>query len=175
MQEVGTGIYLTMYSTIASTLACSFGFLVAVMLYVMQSINTHIDNCADTLVDTSPADRKRLRRLRSSQQWQEMIDCHKSASRERSAVPADTLAILDEQTNEMRRAVGQLAVIRRELNQSMYMTGIVIFASLVGMPLTVFFLNPRSASAVSMLTLTIVCTMFCLRGYFRLIQAALVT
>ncbi|MGE5193713.1 MAG: hypothetical protein ACM3U2_14555 [Deltaproteobacteria bacterium] len=51
--------------------------------------------------------------------------------------------------------------------------GFLVAVVLYVMPLTVFFLKPTSPIAVSMLTLTIVCAMFCIRGYFRLIQAVL--
>jgi len=55
------------------------------------------------------------------------------------------------------------------------MTGIVILASIVAMPLTVFFMQPKSPGAVSFLTITIIGAMFCIRGYFRLTQAVLTT
>jgi hypothetical protein len=44
----------------------------------------------------------------------------------------------------------------------------VILASITNMPLTGFFLEPRSPIAVTMLTMTILATMFCIRNYFRL-------
>jgi hypothetical protein len=60
----------------------------------------------------------------------------------------------------MRREVLRLANVRRELARSMYMTGVVILASIVGMPLTAFFFGPTDAWAVMLLTVTIVASMF---------------
>ena len=74
----------------------------------------------------------------------------------------------DEQFQEMRREVLRLATVRRELGRSMYMTGLVILASIVGMPLTAFFFEPKDPVAVSLLTVTIVAAMFCIRGYLKL-------
>jgi hypothetical protein len=50
----------------------------------------------------------------------------------------------------------------------MFMTGVVILASIIGMPLTAFFFLPRDPVAVSLLTITIIAAMFCIRGYLKL-------
>ncbi len=50
----------------------------------------------------------------------------------------------------------------------MYMTGLVILASIVAMPLTSFFFTPNDPIAVTLLTVTIVAAMFCIRGYLKL-------
>lgn len=173
MPEIDSGVYLTVYSTLASTLAGAFGFLVAVVLYVMQSINTHVGNCAETLVEWSPADRRQLKRLRSSNRWDAMIHLHADAGQHNPQISQDDNLMMDEQFQEMRRAVLQLAQIRQELNRAMYMTGIVILASIVAMPLTVFFMQPQSPVAASIMTTTIIGAMFCIRFYFRLTQAVL--
>jgi hypothetical protein len=168
MPEIDVGVYLTTYSTLASTLAGAFGFLVAIVLYVMQGINTHIGNCAESLVLGSPADRHRLQQLRSSGKWDEIIQLHAHAGQQSPDLAADENRRMDEQFQEMRRAMARLVALRRELSQAMYMTGFVILASIINMPLTAFFLEPRDPLAVTMLTLTIVCAMFSIRGYFRL-------
>jgi hypothetical protein len=173
MPEVDTGVYLTVYSTLASTLAGAFGFLVAVVLYVMQAVNTHVGNCAETLVEWSPADRNQLKRLKSSNRWDAMIHLHADAGQHNPQLSSDDNLMMDEQFQEMRRAVLQLVNMRAELNHAMYMTGIVILASIVAMPLTAFFMTPQSPIAVTILTATIIGAMFCIRGYFRLTQAAL--
>lgn len=168
MQEVDVGLYLTVYSTLASTLAGAFGFLVAVVLYVMQGINTHIGNCAAALVEGSPADRNRLQQLQSSGKWDEIVRLHAHAGQQNPAFGPEENRQMDEQFQEMRRALARLGTLRRELSQSMYATGFVILASITNMPLTGFFLEPRSPIAVTMLTMTILATMFCIRNYFRL-------
>jgi hypothetical protein len=168
MEQVTIDVYLTVYSTLASTLAGAFGFLVAVVLYVMQGINTHISNCAAALVAGSPADRHRLQQLRSSGKWDEIVGLHASAGQRNPSLSADENRVMDDQFQEMRRAMARLVTLRSELSQAMYMTGFVILASIVNMPLTAFFLAPTDVVAVTMLTLTIVSAMFCIRGYFRL-------
>jgi hypothetical protein len=161
-------VYFYTYSTIAQTLAGAFGFLVAVILYLIQGISTHIGNCAAALVANSPADRNRLRQLQSSGRWDEMIHVHAEAGQQNPALTNETNRFTDEQFQEMRREVLRLAIVRRELGRSMYMTGLVILASIVGMPLTAFFFDPRDPVAVSLLTVTIVAAMFCIRGYLKL-------
>jgi hypothetical protein len=168
MPEVEISVYFYTYSTIAQTLAGAFGFLVAVVLYLIQGINSHIGNCAAALVANSPADRNRLRQLQSSGRWDEMIRLHAEAGQQNPAVTGETNRFTDEQFQEMRREVVRLAAVRRELSRSMYMTGLVILASIVGMPLTAFFFAPKDPAAVSLLTVTIVAAMFCIRGYLKL-------
>ena len=101
MQGVDIGVYLQTYSTLASTLAGAFGFLVAVVLYVMQGINLHIGNCAEALVAGSPADRHRLKQLRSSGKWDEIIQLHAHAGQENRTLGADENRQMDEQFQEM--------------------------------------------------------------------------
>jgi hypothetical protein len=161
-------VYFYTYSTIAQTLAGAFGFLVAVVLYLMQGINVHISSCAATLVANSSADRNRLRQLQSSGKWDEMIHLHAGAGQQNPALTGETNRYTDDQFQEMRREVLRLTTIRRELNRSMFMTGLVILASIVAMPLTAFFFSPTAPTAVSLLTVTIVAAMFCIRGYLRL-------
>jgi hypothetical protein len=161
-------VYFYTYSTIAQTLAGAFGFLVAVVLYLIQGINTHISSCAATLVANSSADRNRLRQLQSGGKWDEMIHLHADAGQENSALTGETNRYTDDQFQEMRREVLRLTTIRRELNRSMFMTGLVILASIVAMPLTAFFFSPTAPTAVTLLTVTIVAAMFCIRGYLRL-------
>lgn len=168
MAEIDSGVYLTTYSTLASTLAGAFGFLVAVVLYVMQGINAHISNCAAALVAGSPADRHRLQQLQSSGKWDEIISLHAHAGQQNPDMPKDENRMMDEQFQEMRRAMARLVTLKRELSQAMYTTGFVIMASIINMPLTVFLLGPTSPIAATMLTLSIIAAMFCIRGYFRL-------
>jgi len=175
MPEINSDIYLSTYSTLASTLAGAFGFLVAVVLYVMQGINSHIGNCAATLVSHSPADRNRLQQLQSSGKWNEMILLHANAGQQNPADSAEINRRTDEQFQEMRRAVARLATVRHELSQAMYTTGFAVMASIINMPLTVIVLKPSSEAALSMLVLTIVSAAFCIRGYFKLMQAVLDT
>jgi hypothetical protein len=167
-EEIDASVYFYTYSTIAQTLAGAFGFLVAVVLYLIQGINTHISTCAASLVANSPADRNRLRQLQSGSRWDEMIHLHASAGQQNPALSSETNRVTDEQFQEMRRQVGRLAGVRRELGRAMYMTGIVIIASIVAMPLTGFFFAPTSPLAMTLLTVTIVAAMFCIRTYFRL-------
>lgn len=167
-EVVDISVYFYTYSTIAQTLAGAFGFLVAVVLYLIQGINVHIGNCAATLVANSPADRNRLRQLQSGGKWDEMISLHAAAGQQNVALSSDTNRHTDELFQEMRKQVVRLANIRRELSRSMFMTGIVILASIIGMPLTAFFFHPREIAPVSMLTITIIAAMFCIRGYLKL-------
>jgi hypothetical protein len=97
-----------------------------------------------------------------------MIHLHASAGQENPALTGETNRYTDDQFQEMRREVLRLTTIRRELNRSMFMTGLVILASIVAMPLTAFFFSPTAPTAVSLLTVTIVAAMFCIRGYLRL-------
>jgi hypothetical protein len=168
MPKVDIAVYFYTYSTIAQTLAGAFGFLVAVVLYLIQGINRHISNCAATLVANSPADRNRLRQLHDGSRWDEMIRLHAEAGQQNPALTSETNLFTDEQFQEMRREVLRLANVRRELARSMYMTGIVILVSIAGMPLTAFFFVPTDATAVLLLTVTIVASMFCIRAYLKL-------
>ena len=168
MPNVDFAVYFYTYSTIAQTLAGAFGFLVAVVLYLIQGINRHISNCAATLVANSPADRNRLRQLHDGSRWDEMIRLHAEAGQQNPALTSETNLFTDEQFQEMRREVLRLANVRRELARSMYMTGIVILVSIAGMPLTAFFFAPTDATAVLLLTVTIVASMFCIRAYLKL-------
>jgi hypothetical protein len=168
MPELEISVYFYTYSTIAQTLAGAFGFLVAVVLFLIQGISSHISNCAAALVANSPADRNRLRQLQSGGRWDEMISLHADAGQQDPALTSATNLFTDEQFQEMRREVQRLANVRRELSRSMYMTGIVILASIVAMPLTSFFFTPNDPIAVTLLTVTIVAAMFCIRGYLKL-------
>jgi hypothetical protein len=56
----------------------------------------------------------------------------------------------------------------RVLGRPYELTGLVILGSIVGMPLTAFFFEPKDPAAVSLLTVTIVAAMFCIRGYLKL-------
>ena len=167
-EVIDCSVYFYTYSTIAQTLAGAFGFLVAVVLYLIQGINVHIGNCAQALVANSPADRNRLRQLQSGGRWDEMIRLHAEAGQKNVALTSETNRYTDEQFQEMRREVARLGTIRRELGRSMLMTGIVIIASIIAMPLTAFFFAPKHPAAVLLLTVTIVAAMFCIRGYLRL-------
>ena len=167
-ESIDISVYFYTYSTIAQTLAGAFGFLVAVVLYLIQGINVHIGNCAATLVANSPADRNRLRQLQSGGRWDEMIQLHAAAGQQNVALTSETNRYTDEQFQEMRKEVIRLSNIRRELSRSMIMTGIVILASIIAMPLTAFFFSPKAPVAVSLLTVTILAAMFCIRGYLKL-------
>jgi hypothetical protein len=168
MNQLDHTVYFYTYSTIAQTLAGAFGFLVAVVLYLIQGIHTHIQTCAATVVANSLADRNRLRQLQSGGKWDEMIRLHAETGQQNPALTDETNRYTDDQFQELRREVLRLANVRRELNQSMLMTGLVILASIVAMPLTAFFFSPTAPVAVSLLTVTIVAAMFCIRGYLRL-------
>jgi hypothetical protein len=167
-EDVISSVYFYTYSTIAQTLAGAFGFLVAVVLYLMQGINAHIGNCAAALVANSPADRNRLRQLQSGGRWDDMIRLHADAGQQNPALSEDMNRYTDEQFQDMRREVARLGSVRRELSQSMFMTGVVILAAIVAIPLTGFFFEPKDPVAVALLTITIVAAMFCIRGYLRL-------
>lgn len=164
----GIEVYFYTYSTIAQTLAGAFGFLVAVVLYLIQGITAHISHCATTVAANSPADRNQLRQLQSSGRWDEMIRLHAEAGQHNPALTSETNRFTDDQFQEMRREVLRLANVRRELSQSMYMTGLVILTSIISMPLTSFFFAPEHPTAASLLTITIVAAMFCIRGYLKL-------
>jgi hypothetical protein len=167
-EHMDASVYFYTYSTIAQTLAGAFGFLVAVVLYLIQGINVHIGNCAATLVANSPADRNRLRQLQSGGKWDEMISLHAAAGQQNAALSSETNRHTDELFQEMRKEVVRLANIRRELSRSMLMTGIVIIAAIIAMPLTAFFFDPKHPAAVLLLTVTIVASMFSIRGYLKL-------
>jgi hypothetical protein len=166
--DVISSAYFYTYSTIAQTLAGAFGFLVAVVLYLIQGINSHIGNCSAALVANSPADRNRLRQLQSGGRWDDMIRLHAEAGQQNPVLTDDMNRYTDEQFQDMRREVARLGIVRRELSRSMFMTGMVILASIVSMPLTAFFFHPKDPVAVTLLTVTIVAAMFCIRGYLRL-------
>jgi hypothetical protein len=168
MPEIDINVYFYTYSTIAQTLAGAFGFLVAVVLFLIQGISSHISTCAGTLVANSPADRNRLRQLLGGGRWDEMIRLHAEAGQQNPALDSATNLFTDEQFQEMRRQVVRLANVRRELSRSMYITGLVILISIVGMPLTAFFFNPHDPAAALLLTVTIIAAMFCIRGYLKL-------
>jgi hypothetical protein len=168
MPDVEIAVYFYTYSTIAQTLAGAFGFLVAVVLFLIQGIVAHISNCAGALVSNSPADRSRLRQLQSGNRWDEMIRLHADAGQQNPALDNATNLFTDEQFQEMRRQVVRLANVRRELSRSMYMTGLVILTSIVAMPLTAFFFHPHDPFAATLLTVTIIVAMFCIRGYLKL-------
>ena len=51
-----------------------------------------------------------------------------------------------------------------------WVTGLVILAAIVAIPLTGFFFHPKDPIAVALLTVTIVAAMFCIRGYLRLMS-----
>jgi len=168
MHDVDISVYFYTYSTISQTLAGAFGFLVAVVLFLMQGIEAHIGNCAAALVANSPADRNKLRQLQSSSKWDELILLHADAGQHNPALSGDANRLTDDQFQEMRRELGRLRAIRRDLGRSMYSTGIVIMSAIIFMPLTAFFFVPTSPIAVTLLTATIVAAMFCIQGYFKL-------
>src|SRR5262249_60133077 len=133
-----------------------------------QGMNGSIGNRAEARVGNSPAGRSRLRQVQDGSRWDEMIRLHAEGGQQNAARTSETNLFTDEQFQEMRREVLRLANVRRELARSMYMTGIVILASIVGMPLTAFFFTPTDATAVLLLTVTIVASMFCIRAYLKL-------
>jgi hypothetical protein len=168
MPDVDVSVYFYTYSTIAQTLAGAFGFLVAVVLFLLQGITTHISNCALALVNHSPADSGKMRQFHSSGRWDEMIRLHAEAGQQNLTLTADMNRAVDQQFQEMRREVARLGAIRRELGRSMLLTGAVIVTSIIAMPLTAFFFAPKAPVAVSLLTMTIIAAMFCIRGYLKL-------
>ena len=168
MPEVDIAVYFYTYGTIAQTLAGAFGFLVAVVLFLIQGINAHISHCAAALVSHSLADRNRLRQLQSGSRWDELIRLHAEAGQQNPALTADENRFTEDQFQEMRREVLRLTNIRRELSRSMFMTGLVILTSIIAMPLTAFFFSPKDPVAVSLLTMTIIASMFCIRAYLKL-------
>ncbi|MFN0050589.1 MAG: hypothetical protein ACKV0T_00270 [Planctomycetales bacterium] len=166
--EVDVSVYYYTYSTIAQTLAGAFGFLVAVVLYLIQGIHAHVSNCAASLVANSPADRNKLRQLQSGGKWDEMIRLHADAGQNNPTLTAETNRFTDEQFQDMRRQLARLSAVRRELSQSMYMTGVVIIAAIIAMPLTGVYFARHPPLGLSVLTVTIVAAMFCIRAYFKL-------
>src|SRR6516164_9894641 len=111
-ESIDGSVYFYTYSTIAQTLAGAFGFLVAVVLYLIQGIHTHIQTCAATVVANSLADRNRLRQLQSGGKWDEMIRLHAEAGQQNPALDSATNLFTDEQFQEMRRQVVRLANVR---------------------------------------------------------------
>jgi hypothetical protein len=170
MPELDYSVYFYTYSTIAQTLAGAFGFLVAVILYMLQGINAHISNCATTLVANSPADRNRLRRLHSSGRWDEMIRLHVESGERNPELTLEMNKNMAEQFYEMQHESVRLSRVRKDLSVAMYMTGVVILAAIVGMPLTAFFLAATSIAAMLLLTITCTAAMFCIRAYLKLME-----
>lgn len=167
MPDVEVSVYFYTYSTIAQTLAGAFGFLVAVVLFILQGTTSRMHECASTLVANSPADRNKLRQLQGSRKWQELIRLHAEAGQTNPGLSPELNRHMDEQFQELRREAARLVNVRRELARSMYLTATVILSSIASMPLTAFFFQPTSPWAVTLLTVTIVAVMFCIRGYLK--------
>lgn len=167
MPEVDISVYFYTYSTIAQTLAGAFGFLVAVVLYILQGIGNRISECAATLVQHSPADRNKLTQLLGARKWDELIRLHAEAGQHNPSLSPELNRHMDEQFQELRREAARLVKVRRELAHSMYLTATVILSSIASMPLTAFFFQPTSPWAATLLTVTVVAVMFCIRGYLK--------
>jgi hypothetical protein len=163
-------LYFYTYSTIAQTLAGAFGFFVAVVLYLIQGFHTQITNCAAALVAGSPANQQRMRQLHLAGKWDEMIELHADAKQVNPQLDDAANLAMDEHFQEMRRQLVRERRVRRELSRSMGLTATVILVSIIFMPFTAFFFEPRDPGAVILLSVTIFGAMFCIRGYMRLME-----
>lgn len=173
MDPICTDFYLTVYSTLTSTLAGGFSLLVAIVLYIMQSIATHIGNCSEAILAASPANRALLLRMRSGQRWEQFIRIHAAAGQLNPALSDEQNLVMEDQLHEMRRSVFQLRRIRQEFLRATYLTGTVILASLAAMPAAIFCLSATSPVAAALMTVVMIGAMFCIHGYFRLIMTVL--
>ncbi|MFN9906216.1 MAG: hypothetical protein ACK56F_08850, partial [bacterium] len=71
--DIDHSVYFYTYSTIAQTLAGSFGFLVAAVVFRLQAISSRVDQFAEQVLQTSPAEAARLRDIRVSGDWSRLI------------------------------------------------------------------------------------------------------
>src|SRR5258707_15453499 len=119
-----------------------WGFLGGGAMSLLQGFSVHFGTSRRAPLATTPAHRTRLRQLQSGGRWDEMIQLHAEAGQQNAALSSETNRYTDEQFQEMRKEVVRLSKIRRELSGSMFMTGLVILASIICMPLTPFFFRP---------------------------------
>jgi hypothetical protein len=161
-------VYFYTYSTIAQTLAGAFGFLVAAVVFRIQAISARVSDFAGAVIARSPADPQRLRQIRVEGNWGELISLHAGQNQLNPRLSAEENELMDLQFQQIRHGVRLLERIQAALNASMYSTGPVILFAIAAMPMTSFWLEPRSPLAVFMLTLTILAAAFCLWSYFRL-------
>ncbi|MCY2968724.1 MAG: hypothetical protein NT069_34715 [Planctomycetota bacterium] len=161
-------VYFYTYSTIAQTLAGAFGFLVAAVVFRIQAISARVAELAEQVIQHSPADPQRLRQIRVDGNWAELISLHAGNNQFNARLSKEQNELMDLQFQQIRHGVLLLERIREALFASLYSTGPVILFSIAAMPITSFWLDPRSPVAVLCLTLAILSAAFCLWSYFRL-------
>ena len=166
--EQDYSVYYYTYSTIAQTLAGAFGFLVAAVVFRIQTISSRVTSFAEAVIARSPADAQRLRRIRIEEDWEQLISLHAGENQLNPQLSPAENELLDLQFQKLRHGVWLLRRVRTVLNDSMYSTGPVILFAIAAMPMTTFWFAAKSPLAVLMLTLTILAAAFCLWSYFRL-------
>ena len=127
------------YSTIAQTLAGAFGFLIAVVLYQRQAINSRLPSIAESLEsmrDLAPIEKERLRHLRIREEWAKYL----ASARQLGFSPIPGFRSKETEIEELfkrfQEDVDKLSSISKWFQWSLRFTGITITACFMLMPLT---------------------------------------
>lgn len=166
--DIDHSVYFYTYSTIAQTLAGAFGFLVAAVVFRLQAISSRVDQFAEQVLQSSPADAARLRDIRVSGDWNRLISLHAGSNQFNPRLSRDENELMDLQFQQLRHGVLLLSRIKTALFSSLYATGPVILFAIAAMPITHFYLDPHHPMAVTLLTGCILAAGYCLWSYFRL-------
>ena len=160
-------VYFYTYSTIAQVLAAVFSILVAAVVFRIQEIASRVSHFARQVIASSPADPRRLKQIEARGQWHELVSLHAGANQVNPALSREENEVLDLHFQHLRHSLLLMDRIRQALFASLYATGPAILGAIAAMPITHFFLAPRSPIAVALLTASILSAAYCLWNYFR--------
>ncbi|MFN7769257.1 MAG: hypothetical protein ACK5UC_18820 [Planctomycetaceae bacterium] len=167
-------VYFYTYSTIAQTLAGAFGFLVAAVVFRLQAISAQVDQFAEQVLRSSPADPGKLREIHVAADWNRLISLHAGQNQMNPRLSREQNELMDLQFQQLRHGVRLLSRLKSALFASLYVTGPVILMAIAAMPITQFCLGPDDPLAVALLTACILAAGYCLWNYFRLMMQVFV-
>ena len=151
------------YSTIAQTLAGAFAFLVAVVLYQLQTLANRMESTGQSLVSLYPGDTDVIGRRISCHDWEEAIPFFEKG--DFSGRGDDLRSFVDTQVRFLKDGVAKTTAIQAQIRRSMLATGIVVVCCFGLISLTAFL---PTVVRWALLVLTLAGAAYCLWTYWRL-------
>jgi len=146
--EVNTYYYV--YSTISQTLASAFGFLVAVGLFLFQSLERYIQRHLAEVIDhiVEPSKVNICRRMNDSHFW-DIVDGWIDKSKVSNIADDDVKTHVDSSLRNYKEARKQLGELKVKLVSVLFLTSGVVTASLISIPLSRLLTDSTVAPSAS--------------------------
>ncbi len=165
-----TACYYT-FSTIAQTLAGAFGFLVAVVLFRMQSLESVLHRIWLRIKDVehllASPNQSLLYLSAIKHDWLGVADVLKKASAS-PEMTEDSRQMLINHSAEFIRVADQLRFIKIDLRSTLMVTGLTIAGSLVALALTPWVISHGFACIP--MTIDVLAAMCCLSMCYDLVK-----